>query len=239
MNGNSRIKVLESAGIITPRCIGIFRKRIFLPAKEYDRKELRYILLHEYTHLTNQDILLKMLIRLLCGIYWWNPLVYFLNKNLNQSMEIRCDLRVTGGLNETERADYLDMMLRAFCESGLQDKSMGAAGLVEEHSKSLLERFKLVADMEIVQKSRVNMFAGMVMLLVLTMSYSFILQSEYETPMSEIETDEDAYNVDMETSYIIKRGDTYILHTKDSELVIDENVANWLLGEGYVLKGGE
>lgn len=239
VDGNKRIKVLESAGIKTPCCIGIFRKRIFLPAKDYDREELRYILLHEYTHLANQDILLKMLIRVLCGIYWWNPLVYCLKKDLNQSMEIRCDLSVTEHLNEKERADYLDVMLKVFCESGLSDKSMGVAGLVEEHSKSLLERFEIVSDMGIVQKKQVNVFAGVVMALILVVSYSFILQSKYDTPISEIETDVDIYNVDIETSYITKQGDIYILHTKSTEIAIDEIMVMWLLEEGVAMKGGE
>lgn len=235
---NSRIKVLESAGINTPCCIGIFRKRIFLPAKDYDREELRYILLHEYTHLENQDILLKLLVRVLCGIYWWNPLVYCLKKDLDQSMEIRCDLSVTGHLKEEERADYLDVMLKTFCESGMPNKSKGVAGLVEERSKSLLERFKIVADMRIVQKKRVNVFAGVVMLLILNVSYSFILQSKYDTPISEIETDENIYNVDVESSYITKQGDIYILHTKSTEIAIDENMVMWLLEEGVAMKGG-
>ncbi len=176
VDGNSSIKVLKSARITTPCCIGIFRKRIFLPAKDYERKELRYILLHEYTHLAHQDLLLKLLVRVLCGIYWWNPLVYCLKKDLNQSMEIRCDLSVTGHLQERERANYLDVMLKAFCESRQADKSTGAAGLVEDHSKSLLERFRIVADMGVVRKKQVNVFACVVMALVLAVSYSFIFK---------------------------------------------------------------
>lgn len=236
MDGNSSINVLKSARITTPCCIGIFRKRIFLPAKDYDREELRYILLHEYTHLANQDLLLKLLVRVLCGIYWWNPLVYCLKKDLNQSMEIRCDLSVTGHLQERERANYLDVMLKAFCESGLPDKLTGTAGLMEDHSKSLLERFRIVADMGGVRKKQVNVFAGVVMVLVLAVSYSFILQSEYDTPISEIETDEDIYNVDVEASYITKKGDAYILHTTSVEIVIDEVMVMWLSEEGVALK---
>ena len=48
------------------------------------------------------------------------------------------------------------------------------------------------------QEKIVSVFAFVLMLLVLTISYSFILQLKYETPLSEIETDEKAYYVDME-----------------------------------------
>lgn len=236
VDGNSRIEVLESEGITTPCCTGILRKRIFLPTKDYDREELRYILMHEYTHLANHDILLKMLVRVLCGIYWWNPLVYLLKKDLDQSMEIRCDLRVTGRLQEKGKADYLNVMLETFRESGSANPSVGAAGLVEDHSKSLLERFRIVADKGIVQKKQVNVFAGVVMALILAVSYSFILQSEYETPISEIETDVNAYAVDPESSYIIKQGDAYIIHTVEAEIEINEDAAMWLLEEGFAMK---
>ncbi len=239
LDRSKHIKVLRSAGIQTPCCIGVFRKRIFLPDKVYDREELRYILLHEYTHLAHNDILLKVLITILCGIYWWNPLVYCLKKDLSQSMEIRCDLSVTGHLKEKERADYLDVILNTFREYGNSSQFAGTAGLVENHSKSLLERFRVVADMGIVQKKQVNVFAGVAMLLVLIISYSFILQSEYETPISEIETDENSYYIDIEKSYIIKQGDTYILHTEGMEAVINEHVAMWLQEGGIILKEGE
>jgi len=70
-------------------------------------------------------------------------------------------------------------------------------------------------------------------------SYSFILQSEYETPVSEIETDENTYYVDIENSYITKQGDAYILHMRRREMEIDESIVMWLLEEGVALKGGE
>lgn len=165
--------------------------------------------------------------------------MYLLKKDLSQSMEIRCDLSVTGHLKEKERADYLEVMLKAFCESGVPDKSKGGACLVEEHSQSLLERFRIVADMEIVQKKQVNVFAGVVMLMLLVVSYSFIFQSKYDPTISEIETDVNTYRVDEETSYIIKQGDTYILYTEGVEAVIDEDVAMGLQEEGFILKGGE
>lgn len=233
------IEIIQTSAVKSPCCIGIFKKRILLPDKEYGGDELRYILLHEYTHLYNNDILLKVLIMALCWIYWWNPIVYLLRKELNQSMEIRCDLGVAGYLSENEQADYLSVMLDTFRESKQAEQYAGAVGLVENHSESLLERFQVVADMGVVRKNRANVFAGFVMLLVLTVSYSFIFQSKYETPISEIETDENTYYVTPENAYIIKRGDTYILHTDNTESVLSENGVKIMLEEGFVLRGGD
>lgn len=236
LDGSGRIKVLESTGIKAPCCIGIFRQRIFLPAGDYDRRELQYILLHEYTHLAGQDILLKALIRVLCCIYWWNPPVYWLKRDLDQSLEIRCDLSVAGRMQERERADYLDVMLKAFNEGGGSDQAPGAAGLAEAHSGSLLERFRIVADMGVVQKRRVNVLTCAAMLLTLAVSYSFILQSKYDTPLSEIETGENIYYMDLETSYILKQGEVYTFCTEKVEKVISEETALRLQEVGYVIR---
>ena len=159
-----------------------------------------------------------------------------MKKDLNQSMEIRCDLSVTGCLKDAERADYLSVILSAFRESRDAASFVGAAGLAEEHSESLLERFRVVADRKIVQEKKAGVLAGAVLLLVLIVSYSFIIQPKYEAPVSEIETDENSYKVDEENSYIIKRGDTYILHTVDAEMVISEEVANRMLKNRIELK---
>ncbi len=235
----SRIEVFKTTQVKSPCCLGIFKKRILLPDKEYDRKELQYILLHEYTHLHNNDILLKTLITVLCGIYWWNPIVYLLRKDLNQSMEIRCDLSVSKYLNENERADYLSVMLDAFRESRQTEQYVGVAGLVENHSASLLERFQIVADRKIVQKNRASVFAAFMMLVVLVISYSFIFQSKYETPMSEIETDTNVYSIDAGNAYITKQGNTYILHVAGTKTEMSEDAVKILLEEGVTMKGGD
>jgi len=240
LHNGTRIELIKTPSVKSPFCIGIFKKRILLPDREYSKEEVRYILLHEYTHLRNNDILLKGLITALCWIYWWNPIVYLLKRELSQSIEIRCDLSVAGHLSENERADYLSIMLDAFRESRQADNYIGAVGLTENHSESLLERFRIVADTKVVQKKRANMFAGFIMLFLLIVSYSFILQSKFETPMSEIETGENIYHVDTENAYIIKRGDTYFMHTDDDmEAVLSETAANMLMEEGFIMKGGE
>lgn len=240
LDNGKRIAVLRISAVKSPCCIGIFRKRILLPNREYGEDELRYILLHEYTHLCNNDILLKQLIMVLCWIYWWNPIMYLLQKELNQSIEIRCDLKVTRYLNENERADYLDVMLDSFVESRTVNAYFGTVGLVENHSQSLVERFRIVADVGVVQKKRTNVFVVFMIVLVLTVSYSFIFQSKYEAPISEIETDENAHYITAENSYIIKRGKTYVLHAADVESVISEKTVKMLVEEeGFTMKGGE
>lgn len=69
------------------------------------------MILHEYIHLQNNDFFIKILINLLCAIYWWNPFTRLLKKDLNQSMEIRCDSIAVQRLGRQERSEYLSVIL--------------------------------------------------------------------------------------------------------------------------------
>ena len=89
------IKIVQTAVVEVPCCMGILEKRILIPDKKYSREELHYIILHEYTHLDNKDILTIQLINILCIVFWWNPFVYILKGDMYQSIEIRCDQTVT------------------------------------------------------------------------------------------------------------------------------------------------
>lgn len=83
--------------------MGVLHKRIILPDRDYTETELRYVLLHEYTHFLNHDTVVKLLVTLFCMIFWWNPVVYLLQKDLEQTLEIKCDLSVARTLDEQER----------------------------------------------------------------------------------------------------------------------------------------
>ena len=77
------IKIVQTAAVEVPCCIGIFEKQILIPDKKYSREELHYIILHEYTHLDNKDILTIQLINILCIVFWWNPFVYILKGDMS------------------------------------------------------------------------------------------------------------------------------------------------------------
>ena len=160
----------------------------------------------------------------------------WMKKDVNQSVEIRCDLSVTGHLEKAERADYLEVMLDAFRESTDTAPLTGSAGLVENHSASLMERFHIVADSKIMQKKWTTVWMCIAMLVVLVLSYSFILQPKYAVPESEIGNGSRIYEVNQEDTYIIKQGDTYILHTEKEDLIIDENAAIQIREEGFLWK---
>lgn len=231
-----RPEIMKTSAIQIPCCVGVFHRRILIPAKEYSDEELHYIILHEYTHLKNNDVLTKLLINSICAVYWWNPLVYLLRKDMQQSLEIRCDGQVSKKMDSISRSNYLAVMLAEFKDNCHADEfkkyHSSVMPLFEEHSEKLIERFQLVSDRKNGTSIKGNVVAIAITVCLLIVSYSFVLQSEYKCPIEEIETDNKSYSVNSDNSYITFQDGEYILHTAQEEVVLAEEMAEMMIKEG-------
>ncbi|MBQ8280218.1 MAG: M56 family metallopeptidase [Roseburia sp.] len=232
-----RPEIVNTSAVQIPCCIGVVNKRILLPAKEYSEQELYYIILHEYMHLKNNDVLAKLLINIICALYWWNPLVYLLRKDMQQSLEIRCDGQVSKRLDSISKSNYLAVMLEEFKDNCSTDERKryynSVMPLFEEHSEKLIERFQLVSDRKNGTSIKGNVVAMVIAVCLLLVSYSFILQSKYECPIEEIETSENSFSVNNDDSYIVFRNGEYILHSGQKTQIVSEEVARMMIEEGF------
>jgi len=203
------IEVIFTTGVNHPMGIGIFKKRILLPKDAYTDKQLYYILKHEYTHFLNRDLLVKMLVQVFCYIFWWNPFVYLLRKNLAQILEIKCDLRVVETMDAQERTEYLSTIvsiIKKDKETKVLKSPATAAALFENKKKSNLEeRFTYVSKAGTTKRKVA--FSRIASLLVLCLfvflSYFFIFQSQFVAPIEEIETAPGTREVDPNQMYVI------------------------------------
>ncbi|MDE5700323.1 MAG: M56 family metallopeptidase [Lachnospiraceae bacterium] len=232
-NGSKKPDIIQTAAVRTPCCFGILRKKIIIPDKPYTEEQLRFILLHECSHLLNHDILVKNLINILCALYWWNPCVYLLKKDLSQSLEIRCDLTAVKELDHQLKGDYLAVILSEYKDS-LKDAN--SAGLHYDNPKPLLERFQLVANERRILVKKGNIPAWVISGCLLFISYSFIFQTEYEAPKEDIETEQNAHEVNTNNSYLIKTDDgTYFLHIQNKDIAISEEAAQMMIEDGFTV----
>ena len=232
-NGSKKPDIIQTATVKTPCCFGVLRKKIMIPDKLYTEEQLRFILLHECSHLKNNDILVKNLINILCALYWWNPCVYLLKKDLSQSLEIRCDLTAVKELDHQLKGDYLAVILSEYRDSL---KTRNSVGLHCDNPKLLLERFQLVANERRVLVKKGNILAWIISCCLLFISYSFIFQTKYDVSKEDIETEQNAYEVNSNNSYLIKTDDgTYFLRIQNKDIAISEEMAQMMIKEGYTV----
>ena len=201
------IKLYSVPNISIPFGIGIFSKAILLPQHEYLDKELYFILLHEYTHFLNRDTLMKVMVSGFRCIFWWNPVVYLLSKDLEQTLEMKCDIAATKGISRKEKVEYLRTIVNVMkqCTETKAIPYVSTALCKSESGLDIKERFEMVihADMK-----RSNTGFSLVMLFIcasiFVISYIFIPQPAFNPPAST-----NPNVIDFDSS------DTYIVHTKD------------------------
>lgn len=183
-----KVQGYTAANIESAFGIGVIHKRIILPDKDYTEAELRYVLLHEYTHFLNRDTIVKLLVTLFCTIFWWNPVVYLLQKDLEQNMEIKCDLSVARTLCSRERAEYLRTILTLMKQSDRKHRiPFAAAALFKNDAEAeIKERFETVMAYSANQHHLVinAIFVGVFTVLLIA-SYTVLPQPKFEAPSSE------------------------------------------------------
>lgn len=216
LSGETAVNVCMCSQIDTPIGLGLFKRWIYLPDEEYTTEELFYIMAHEYMHFRNRDGVVKLLTLLLCCIFWWNPAVYLLRKDVDQILEIKCDVNVTQDFSKKERLEYLLTIVRTLKgepQPKSDSSSLMATGLVsrKEHD-DIRERFELITK----AAKRIGLryqaaFLGLVVL-VTVFSYAFVLQSSFDPPVEDVYTDDSVVEWNCEEMYILQHRDgTYSL----------------------------
>lgn len=111
----SDVSLVGCCGISTPCTVGIRKKYIIIPSymiNAFENQEVEFILEHEFCHIVNDDLLRNSLILILSCLNWFNPLYYFLRKNLSEWMEIACDGEVTKNYSKEQRRQYCNLIIK-------------------------------------------------------------------------------------------------------------------------------
>ena len=185
-----------SDGPSGPCVFGIFHTTILLPQAvcSLSDEDIYYVLKHEWQHHRGRDALVKLLIQLLCCLMWWNPFVYLLKRDLNQTLELKCDAKAVQGLGEAQKAQYAEALLHVFAMFGRQTeerKSWMAVPFVEEtaQGKNAVNRNVLQRFDALLKDEPRNKKIGGVCIAVLTvlfcLSFCFLVQP------SRLPTEED------------------------------------------------
>lgn len=209
-----------------PMGLGVRKPIILLPKAEYTDTELYYILLHECSHFSKRDPLIKIAMEILCDIFWWNVSARVVRGLIDEMLEIRCDAAVMEEDGHGRKRDYLDTLKNSLCRmQELQDsrKSLAATSLlVVDPKRQLSKRFALIADLPKkltgIRKAVSWAVFTVVMGSTLLLSYSFIWQPTYETPRSEIVTNSE------DTIFENTLENTWLLLDKAENYYMTDNV---------------
>lgn len=120
VNGFNRLPIIVTDAVASPMLIGIVKPIILLPTDNMPEWQLRNALRHEAAHHRRGDILVKWATELCCSIYWFNPLMPMLRREMNEACERACDEYVTRDMTSIERKQYIrTLMESAAAQSGV------------------------------------------------------------------------------------------------------------------------
>ncbi len=88
-----KVQLFTSEKIPAPFTIGIFKPKIFIPKELFksNADQLKSILAHELAHIKRLDILPIILQTIVNIFYFFNPFIWFANRNINFYRERVCD----------------------------------------------------------------------------------------------------------------------------------------------------
>ncbi len=91
-----------------PMITGILNPVLLIP-RELQGEELRTTLVHELLHYKNADLCIAAFQRILCCIYWFNPVIWLCFRHARKDCELACDQQVLqyGYASEKEYAELL------------------------------------------------------------------------------------------------------------------------------------
>jgi beta-lactamase regulating signal transducer with metallopeptidase domain len=108
---------IGSRAVMVPITWGWRRPTLLLPAEEvlseWPEERLRAVMLHELAHIHRIDWITQLVARMSCVLYWFNPLVWLLARQVQRESEQACDDQViVAGVAAADYATHLMEIVR-------------------------------------------------------------------------------------------------------------------------------
>lgn len=140
LNINKQIKIIQQDKVKTPSLFGIFNTYIIMPnnINNVTDYEIKYIFMHELSHYRRRDNILKICWTLIKDIYFFNPIIFLIYKQIMKDMEVATDEIAVKGFNKENKREYCKTLIKLTTED--VERNFVAKTLAISDNKSNLER---------------------------------------------------------------------------------------------------
>lgn len=139
------VELMINPLVSSPIFLGLMKNVIVIPDKSFSEAELYYIFRHELVHCKRKDMYYLWGVQFFTCVYWFNPLMYLMNKRIQKDRELACDEAVLAALPKSKYIGYGDTLLSSLAKSGNYKESYVAVSL-HENTKALKERLSFIAN---------------------------------------------------------------------------------------------
>lgn len=209
--GYGKVSVVTIPQISSPYIIGILRPVIVIPQYSMSEQYLNQIILHEVEHYRNHDLWIKLILETLTCVYWWNPMIYWLRRELQLAMEISNDIVVIRQMEGEKQLEYAEFLVNmgAICskKKSTVDFSSSSIPLIRRKSDLEIRVFKIIkVALKRTHVSKLSVcINAIIVFIMICCSFLFVLEA-YEIPLDVKEssfslTEEDIFLVETKSGF--------------------------------------
>ena len=224
-----KINVRVWENVASPFITGIFRPTLILPKTELSEEQLHNILRHEMTHFKRHDILYKWFAEFVKCVHWFNPISWYVSKQIASECEISCDMSVTKNMSGSEEMSYVSTIL-SLLPTG-KSKQLPLTTQMASSKKFLKRRFIMIKNKKTTSRFMSVLSAVIAVIMLSTTVFASGVLSDLTTDDYTIEITNNGEKIELKNKPFIENGEVYVplreLFEKMGIMSNPENYINW------------
>lgn len=224
-----KINVRVWENVASPFMTGIVKPTLILPKTELSSEQLHNILCHEMTHFKRHDILYKWFAEFVKCVHWFNPISWYVSKQIMTECEISCDMVVTKNMTDSERIGYVSTIL-SLLPTG-KSKQLPLTMQMASSKKILKRRFIMIKNKKTTSRFMSVLSAVIAVIMLSTTVFASGVLSNLTTDDYTIEITNNGEKIELTNKPFIENGEVYVplreLFEKMGIMSNPKNYINW------------
>ena len=230
---NRKINVRVWESIASPFMMGVIKPTLILPKTELSSEQLHNILCHEMTHFKRRDILYKCFAEFVKCVHWFNPVIWYVTRQIATECEISCDIAVTKNMSDSEEMSYINTIL-SLLPMG-KSKQLPLTTQMASSKKILKRRFIMIKNKKTTSRFMSVISAVIAVAMLSTTVFASGVLSDLTTDDYTIEILNNGEKIELTNKPFIENGEVYVplreLFEKMGIMSNPENYINWNNGK--------
>lgn len=219
------VKIIIHSSVKSPAITGLYRPVIILPDINFNDDELLGIFIHEISHYKYRHCFVKLVMKFICAIFWWNPLFMKLSSELSHAMELQSDKNVCLNLTHIQTKEYMESITKIIKNANKKNMTPPCScSVLEENSpEKLMQRFRMIAENRYQNKKKLDLITIPLVIAIFVLSYSFVLfpfsEPTYKAMQDGPVADMNGYETEEGDCYLIKSDNEYELYSPSGKYI--------------------
>lgn len=172
----------------TPYLTGLISPRVVMPTKfihMMTMEQLELVMIHELTHYKRKDILKLWFLELAVCIHFFNPVLLYARRIIQQDIELACDEKVLRALNNQQYISYAEVLTLSSLKVVQYNKYVLTAHIAGRRGERLKERLQMIKNYNRVLTRIIGLSVILIMAIVLVSCTTIADEKEEELQISD------------------------------------------------------